>query len=151
MVNSTLVFGIIAILAVFFIVLAIGKVQTPKFVSVKVGNATVNAEIADTMPKQMRGLMFRESMPRNDGMLFIFSQEGRHGIWMMNTSIPLDIIWLDSSKKVVHIEEKVQPCGSLAVCPTYRPNSNAKYVLEVNSGYAKRHGIKVGSKASFTL
>lgn len=144
-----IVVGVIVVLVLFFALLAIGKFQQTKFVSVKIGNATVNAEVADTPAKQLRGLMFRESLPKDDGMLFVFSGEGKHGIWMMNTSVPLDIVWLDKNKKVVFVKEDAQPCDALAVCPVYFPESDAKYVLEVNSGYAKRHGIKPGSVASF--
>jgi len=151
MVNAYLIIGIIAIVALFLVFLTIGKFQSPKYTSVRVGNATVNAELADTPAKQVRGLMFRESLPKNDGMLFTFQSEGRHGIWMMNTTIPLDVIWLDKEKRIVHIEKNIQPCGALLICPIFKPDSNAKYVLEVNSGYTSRNGIKVGSIASFNL
>jgi hypothetical protein len=118
-------------------------------VTVKIGSATVQAELADTEPKQMRGLMFRSELPRDGGMLFAFGSEGRHGMWMMNTTIPLDIVWLDSKKKVVHIEHGVQPCKFLVVCRPYYPSVDSAYVLEVSSGYAQKHGIKVGSVAKF--
>lgn len=142
---------IVILIVVFLVFLAVGKLQQTKFTTVKIGNATVKAEIADTEPKQLRGLMFRESLPKDNGMLFVFRNEGRHGIWMMNTSIPLDIIWMDAGKKVVHMQENVQPCEALLICPSYSPESDSKYVLEVNAGYAKKHGIKIGSVASFTF
>ena len=150
MVNYIII-GVIAIIAIFLLTITVAKYQTPKFVPVKIGNATVNAEVADTQAKQIRGLMFRTEMPANDGMLFVFEKEGRHGIWMMNTSLELDIIWLDKSKRVIHIEKKAQPCEALLVCPSYRPTTNAKYVLEVNGGFASRHNIKIGSKSNFRL
>lgn len=151
MANFYIVAGITVIVVLFLAMLAIGKYQQAKFVPVKVGNATVNAELADTQPKQVRGLMFRESLPKDDGMLFVFDRDARHGIWMMNTSIPLDIVWLDSGKRVVHVESGVKPCDALAICPIYRPGSNARYVLEVSSGYAEKHGIEIGSVAKFDL
>ena len=146
-----IILGVIAIIAIFLITITIAKYQTPKFVPVKIGNVTVNAEVADTQPKQMRGLMFREELPAKDGMLFVFEREGRHGIWMMNTSIDLDIIWLDKDKKIIHIEKKAQPCEALVICPSYRPQTNAKYVLEVNGGFTGTHRIKVGQVAKFNL
>lgn len=144
-----LVAGVVAIVLVFLVMIAIGKFQSQKFVTVKLGNATIHAEIADTEPKQMRGLMFRDSLPRDGGMLFTFSREGRHGIWMMNMSMPIDIVWLDGNKRVVQIEENAQPCGALLVCRSYFAESDDKYVLEVSAGYAKRHGIILGSQAKF--
>lgn len=151
MLGSYPILLLIAFVTILFLFLAVGKYQHQSFVSVKIGNATVNAEVADTEPKQLRGLMFRESLPKNDGMLFDFGREGRHGIWMMNMSIPLDIVWLDKSKTVVHIEEKVPPCGALAICKSYFPGSDDRYVVEVGSGFVKSHGIKIGSRVSFDL
>jgi len=143
--------GLVAIILISFVMLAIGKFQAPKFVAVKVGNATVNAELADTEAKQIRGLMFRDSLPRDGGMLFDFRSEGRHGIWMMNMSMPIDIVWLDKEKRVVKVEADAPPCGALLICKSYSPDEDDRYVLEVSAGYAKRHGIKVGSKASFDI
>ena len=121
-----------------------------KFTSVKIGNATVNAEVADTFAKQIRGLMFRKSINENDGMLFTFSSEGYQGIWMMNMSFPIDIIWINSSRQVVSIQKNAQPC-TLTSCPTYKPSEPAMFVLEVNAGFCGKHDIKVGSKSQFIL
>lgn len=149
MANIIPIAGLILIVVIFLAVLSIGKYQQPKYVPVKVGNVTLNAEVADTSVKQVRGLMFRENLAKDDGMLFVFGSEGRHGIWMMNTSIPLDIIWLDRNKKVIYIKEDAQPCDALVFCNSYFPESDAKYVLEVNAEYVKKNGIKIGSFASW--
>jgi len=124
--------------------------RTVKFTTVKIGNATVRAEIADTPLKQMRGLMFRKSLPENDGMIFPFDSERYEGFWMMNTSIPLDIIWLNSTKHVVYMQKAAQPC-TITDCPVYKPDAPAQYVLEVNSGFSDAHKIKVGMKAQFDV
>lgn len=149
--GSYFAFAIVAIIAVFFVVLAMGKYQTPSFIPVKVGTATINAEVADTQPKQVRGLMFRDGLPKDGGMLFVFDREARHGIWMMNVTFPIDIVWLDSDKKVVYVEHGAKPCEALMICPIYQPTSPAKYVLEVSSGYARSHSINVGKVAQFNL
>lgn len=149
--SSYLVAGIVALVLVMFVMLAVGKNQPSKFATVKIGNATVQAEIADTEAKQLRGLMFRDSLPKDAGMLFVFPKEGRHSIWMMNTSIPLDIVWMDREKKVIKVEEGARPCGALLICKTYSAGADDMYILEVNAGYAKRHGIKPGTKASFKV
>ncbi len=135
----------------FFIILIIGKYQSQKYIDVKIGNITINSEIADTLPKQIRGLMFRENLPKNNGMLFIFSKEEKHSIWMANTSIPLDIIWIDKNKKIIFIEKNAKPCESLGYCPIYKTDMNSKYILEVNSGFSDKNKIKVGQYINFKL
>lgn len=146
-----LVVGLVAIVFMFFVTLSVGKFQQAKLVQVKIGNATVSAELADTYEKQVRGLMFRKEIQKDAGMLFTFGSDGKHAIWMMNMSIPIDIVWIDSGKKVVHIESNVQPCSGLIACKSYSPEKGSRYVLELSSGYAKKHGIKVGSIAKFQV
>ncbi|MFH1054937.1 MAG: DUF192 domain-containing protein [Candidatus Altiarchaeota archaeon] len=108
-------------------------------------DSCVKVEIADNESGRMKGLMFRETLPPDRGMLFIFEEEGIHSFWMKNTLIPLDIIWLDSNMRVVNIEHAA-PCKA-DPCQSYNPGETAKYVLEVNGGYATEHGIKVGDTA----
>lgn len=67
-------------------------------------------EIAKTVIERAKGLMFREKLDENKGMLFIFPTVEKHGFWMKNTLIPLDIIWIDESNKVVYIKKNVLPC-----------------------------------------
>jgi hypothetical protein len=147
------IFGVVLIglIAIFLASMGIGKYQTTNTTTVKIGNAEVNAEIADNDAKRIRGLMFRDSLGKDEGMLFVFGSEGKHGIWMMNMSFPIDVIWMDKDKKVVFVEHSVPPCDALLVCPIYEPLTAAKYILEVNSGYAKRHGIEFGKVAYFQL
>jgi len=146
---------IVIVLLIVLAIVAVGYLSTlriggAKFTVVKIGDTAVNAEIADTALKKMKGLMFRSSLGEIDGMLFLFDTEGYYGFWMMNTSIPLDIIWVNSTKHVVYIQENAQPC-KLTSCPTYAPNAPAMYVLEVNAGFADKHSIKVGSKVEFEI
>jgi uncharacterized membrane protein (UPF0127 family) len=91
--------------------------------------------------------MFRRNLSADAGMLFIYDSEGDYIFWMKNTLIPLDMIWLDSNLRVVHIETAT-PCQS-DPCPTYDARANSKYILEVNGGYAKEHGISEGDAATF--
>ncbi|MBI4010047.1 MAG: DUF192 domain-containing protein [Candidatus Aenigmarchaeota archaeon] len=132
---------IFALLAAAIILIFINKSEL-KYARVIVGNTSVKAEVADTALKQVKGLMFRKSLPENEGMLFIFDKEDYYGFWMMNTSIPLDIIWINKDMEIVHIEKNVQPCGIL--CPIYKSKEKAIYILEVNAGFVKKHGIEVG-------
>ncbi len=130
----------IAIIYMFF------KSST-EFTKVTIENNTINAELADTIPKRIKGLMFRESLPKNNGMLFIFDKESYHGIWMMNMRFPIDIIWIDSNHKIVDIVKDAQPCK--IICPSHKPKEKAMYVLEVNAGFADKHKIKIGNIVKF--
>lgn len=107
----------------------------------------INVEIADTPELRSRGLMFRESLDEDKGMLFIFGSEGDWGFWMQNTIISLDMIWIGKDLKIVYIET-AHPCEK-GDCITYSSPKPAKYVLEVNAGFAERNNISPGSKAIF--
>ncbi len=109
-----------------------------------------NAELAVTPKERARGLMFREELDADRGMLFIFDSEGIHPFWMKNTLIPLDIIWMDKDKEVVFIKRAAQPCRD-GTCPLIHPTKKAKYVLEVNGGTAENIGLNVGDKLSFDV
>jgi uncharacterized protein len=103
----------------------------------------VRAEVAATEAEREQGLMFRTSMAELDGMIFVFDAPGMHAFWMKNTLIPLDMLWLDSTGKVVSVAESVPPCKT-ADCPTYPPRVAASFVLELNAGFAKKHQVRVG-------
>jgi uncharacterized protein len=96
------------------------------------------------------GLMFRPALPSDHGMLFVFDQPDFHGIWMKNCKFPIDILWLDADRKVVHLAEAVPPCRQ-EPCPVYTPISRASYVVELNAGQARREKAVVGSSLQFTL
>lgn len=141
---------IIIVVGIVIILIFLYFKRTPtKYTNVKVGNATIKAEIADTSLKQIKGLMFKKDLPEDQGMLFVFNQDGFHGIWMMNMSFPIDIIWVDSQKKVVDVVKDAQPCR--LICSTYRPKEKARYVLEVNANFTEKHGVKIGLDLEFTL
>ena len=108
----------------------------------------ITAEVADTLPKRMLGLMFRDSLPLTQGMLFIFEAPDFHGIWMKNCRIPLDILWLNQDRRIIHIEENVPPC-QYEPCHTYQPLQKALYVLELNEGFIAKEKIKMGSQLKF--
>lgn len=113
-------------------------------------NHCFHVELADTDQARIVGLQNRTSLKEGTGMLFIFPFEGKHSFWMKETLIPLDMIWLDYSHRVVHIASQVPPCKS-DPCPTYASPQNALYVLEINSGQANRLGIQEGDTAEFHL
>lgn len=118
---------------------------------ITIHDVPLTVEIADDPEKTALGLMYREGMPEDQGMLFIFERERIHQFWMMNMKFNLDILWLDSDGKVVHIVEHAEPCISEALTSlcTYRPDAPAKYVLEVNSGFVEKYGINENSTMKF--
>lgn len=104
----------------------------------------IYVEIADEWPEMERGLMHRESLPEDEGMLFIFPQPGTYPFWMKNTLIPLDAIYISQNGTIVGILQ-MEPCIA-DPCPVYTPDSEALYVLEVNKGFSERHGISEGDR-----
>ncbi len=102
-----------------------------------------SVELADTEEKRTLGLMFRDSMPDDHGMLFIFPGETRRSFWMKNTRIPLDIFYFDSNLALVGVSENTPPCRTRK-CPAYPSDGPAKYVLELNAGMAVQLGAKPG-------
>lgn len=98
------------------------------------------AEVASTETQRAKGLMFRENLPKDKAMLFVFLEKGVYNFWMKNCKIPLDIIFLDENKRVVAIKENCQPCGK-EDCPSIQPGVLAKYVLEISAGLADEMGL----------
>ena len=109
-----------------------------------------SVEIADTPDAQRLGLMFRESMPDDRGMLFIFDGEAQRGFWMKNTKISLDILYFDADRKLVYLHEDVPPCTT-PECPSYASHHPSKYVLELNAGVSKRLGVQRGDVMEINL
>lgn len=120
------------------------SIQTPSGITLK-------AEVADTPLKRSVGLMYRDHLKKDHGMLFFFGQPQAWNFWMKNTKIALDLIWIDGKKRVTHIERNVPICTkSDDSCPQYRPNSDdAVYVLEIAGGTVDGYKIEKGSKLQF--
>ena len=107
-----------------------------------IAGVRLSVEVADTPAERGRGLSGREMLPENSGMLFVFDTPGRYGFWMYGMKFPLDIIWIDEKLRVVYFVENAQPCVN--ICETYEPPADALYVLEVNAGFVKKYGMKIG-------
>lgn len=107
-------------------------------------------EIAADDAARARGLMFRDNMADDHGMLFLFDDVQPRAFWMKNTHIPLDILFFDQDYKLVSAQERVPPCRS-DPCSTYPSTGPAKYVLELNSGMTEKLGVKAGDKISVKL
>lgn len=103
---------------------------------------------ATSEAERSRGLMFVGKLESDEGMIFIFPQTGQHSFWMYNTFIPLDILFLDSSNKVVHITKNAQPHSTVSLAS---PNISSKYAVELPGGTADQLGINLNSRISFSL
>ena len=107
----------------------------------------INVEIADEDEERMKGLMFKEKLNENDGMLFVFDNEEEQTFWMKNTLIPLDMIFINKNFTIVDIKYAV-PCKE-EPCALYKSALPAEYVLEVNGHYTVKNNINVGNKVIF--
>jgi len=118
--------------------------------TVKIGNVTLDVQIAETDAQRTRGLMFQNQMPYDNGMIFVMNNEQVIPIWMLNMQFPLDIIWFDSQGNIVHMAKYVQPCKSALETVTCTVDNGggkpAKYVLEVTAGFINKFNITSTSK-----
>jgi hypothetical protein len=108
------------------------------------------AELMVSDEDRAMGLMFRPSLPADRALLFVFEDVSFHGIWMKNCRFPIDIVWLDENRKVVHVQAKAPPCVQ-EPCPVYSPMRRGAYVVEMNAGAARREKIVVGAELAFKL
>jgi uncharacterized protein len=108
--------------------------------------ASVRVEVAETNSKREVGLMYRKNLDADAGMIFLFKTPTNLKFWMHNTVLPLDMMFADSKGRVVGIVENAEPFSDklLAV------EGDSQYVLEVNSGFCARHGIKAGDRLDFS-
>jgi len=119
--------------------------------TIKVDDIPLQVMIADSEPRRVRGLMFEDQLPYDQGMIFVFEKSGRHSMWMLNMQFSLDLIWFNQDGKVVHIEKDVPPCKTaleITTCQSIIPDEEAVYVLEVTSGFIDKNNITKDSVLS---
>ncbi len=104
----------------------------------------IKAEIASTEEQTTKGLMFRQSLADNEGMLFVYPDSAVRNFWMKNTLIPLDMIFITDNLTVAKIHHAV-PCTA-DPCPIYNSGEPVKYVLEINGNFTEKNGIITESK-----
>lgn len=105
-------------------------------------------EVVRTPEDRARGLMFRERLDLDKGMLFVFDEPGEYSFWMKDTHIPLDMIWINSNNVIVEVEHDVPPCKTVT-CPSYGGNLESSMVIELNAGMAERYNISEGERIIF--
>lgn len=117
------------------------KFSDSSIIKIEFNNYIINAEAAVSSTKRSQGLMYKEYLPENEGMFFIFEESSVKSFWMKNTTISLDIIFLDSNLTVTDVYSNTEP---LRESPLYSSSSPSQYVLETNSGWAQKVNLKVG-------
>jgi uncharacterized protein len=115
-----------------------------RVVKLKVGNSSLFAEVADSAQTSANGLMFRDSLPDDHGMLFIFEKPKTASFWMRNTKIPLSIAYIDSAGRILQIES-MKP---LDETPVESTSNQVAFALEVNEGWFTRNRVSAGAKIS---
>lgn len=138
---------VVAILILLFIFqLATAKWDKKRIAIMNSEGRTIqlDVEVANKTATRTRGLMGRESLGEYEGMLFVFDWEARHSFWMLNTTVPLDAIYISGNGSVVDVIE-MEPCGlNVTMCRFYTPKEKARYVLEVNRGFSEKNRIIAG-------
>lgn len=145
-----LALGIFLIFSGFFLLApeqrpaeGIKKADIESEARVIIGNHTFYVSLADTPDERIKGLSGVSSLRKDEGMLFVFKEQGLHGFWMKDMLVALDILWIGADKRVVHIEESVSPDSYPAV---FTPLTPALYVLEVPAGSVKEKNIIIGDQ-----
>lgn len=154
----------IHVVTVLLFVLALSppaQSAAPRGTVIFADGTAVSVEIAASEAVRQKGLMFRTSLSTREGMLFIFDTPDFYPFWMQNCVIPLDIIWIDAAGRITSIAENVPPCRkpgcdppcAASDCPTYAPRAGttAKYVVEVQAGFATRHQVAAGQTVKLQM
>jgi uncharacterized membrane protein (UPF0127 family) len=130
----------------FITVLLVSSKATARESQLSIANKlSLNIKIADNDSARMKGLMFVKNLPENEGMLFIMEDEAQVNMWMKNTYIPLDMIFVNSNKEIVSMAENTKPLSTEIISS----KNKVKYVLEINGGLAKKSGLKIGDKINY--
>jgi len=116
---------------------------------ITLGGKTISVEVAKNPTQHERGLMFRKSLPKNEGMLFIFDNEENRYFWMKNTFIDLSIGYFDKDKVLINIQEMAATSVMETRPPAYSSAKPAMYALEMNKGWFAKNKIKLGQKFAF--
>jgi uncharacterized protein len=135
-------------LALFAVLLQETACQAQPQVTIATGGGrelTFQVEVADTPAKRELGLQYRRDLPADRGMIFLFPTESEHAFWMKNTPIPLDMIFISKDRKIVGIVEQSVPFST----DSRSVPAASQFVLEINGGLSKRHGIKIGDSVGF--
>lgn len=121
--------------------------------NISIGKLSVNAKIASTANDKKTGLSKYDSLPLDQGMLFVFDKSDIYPFWMKGMKFAIDIIWIDQNKKIVDIARNIpaEPGKNDIQLKQYKPSAAAKYVLEINAGLSDLNNVRIGDSANFEL
>ena len=131
-----------------------GQLQPTKgVVTITAKGLTIEVQVAQKPSERKVGLSKKDSLPLNAGMLFVFEEPGKYGIWMKDMKFAIDIIWINEEKKIVDIASNVapEPAKKDKELTIYRPQAAAKYILEISAGLARLNNIQIGDQVNFEL
>ena len=138
------VFRLLLLLLVGFALISCNKDKNLQTQVIKINQWEITVETADTLESQEKGLMGRESMDEDHGMLFVYERDAKKSFWMKNTKIPLSIAYIAADGTIREIYD-MEPLSTRTVDSRY----SVRYALEVNQVAFERHGIKAGDKVEF--
>ncbi len=141
------IFGLVVLICILLI-LNFSKATKYPISQVCIDTSCFQVEVADTFFTQEKGLMNREKLSQDQGMLFIFKNPDIYTFWMKNTLIPLDIIWIDQNQKIVDITKNATACNT-ETCPEFKSSQHVKYVLEINAGISQEKKFQTGQMVEF--
>ena len=140
--------------AVAFLTACSGPTTRPEDIGTRLitmpGGQRVRVEVKIRPEDIMRGMMFREKLDPDRGMMFLHKPPGKYAYWMYQVKIPLDIIWMDEQGNIVEISANTPPCphASAIQCPVYGGSQKAQVVLELAAGMAAKYGLATGMRVS---
>lgn len=120
-------------------------------ININVNGVNLAADLAMSADEQAKGLSIKDNLRPDEGMLFPYDSPRILSFWMKDMKFPIDILWLNANKEVVHIEENLQPCSQFLPCPSYTPDVQAQYVLETVAGFSSANGVIEGTPVEFDL
>lgn len=120
------------------------SIPTMRTETVLLNNLPIKAFVADTEAERVQGLSGRNDLNEGEGMLFVFDEPNKYGIWMKNMNFPIDIVWAEDGK-IIYIEKSVSPTSYPKV---FYPPSSVRFVLELSAGFCDTHNLKVGDSFS---
>ena len=145
--TGILIGGLVAILIAVVVSFILTHFQSTT--DLRLGSGAFSAQIADTERERTKGLSGVSKMDPDDALIMVFDRDDTWGIWMKDMKVPIDILWLNSNKKVIYMVKNASP--ELSTDKTFKPNDPARYVIELPAGAIQANGIKVGEIAIFAL
>ncbi|MFP4383093.1 MAG: DUF192 domain-containing protein [Spirochaetia bacterium] len=130
---------------IVFMAASWGCSKSPETYTLTINNNELKVEIAVTHEEKQRGLMHRENLAENEGMLFVYEEDRVMSFWMKNTTIPLSIAFLSKEGEIIDIKN-LTPRSERSV----QSSRSVRYALEVNQGFFSRHGIQEGDRVNFS-